>query len=246
MTKPTSIRIAMWSGPRNISTTMMRAFENRPDTSVIDEPFYAAYLKASGAPHPYREETLAAGPADWREVVRRLEAPLPAGKTVLFEKHIAYHYPDSEPLDWLASHRTFLLIRDPRRMVASFSRRSDTVAPIVDSYRVERRIHDFLSERSLACPIVDAEDIQRSPHVMLQAVCAALDIPFTGKMLAWPAGPRDTDGPWAPHWYDAVNTSTGFKPFVDTPVELPPELESAAASCSEDYRFLHERRLRAD
>lgn len=239
-----AIRIAMWSGPRNISTTMMRAFENRPDTVVMDEPFYACYLKASGADHPYREETLAAMATDWREVVASFAAPLPAGKTILFEKHIAYHYPDDEPLDWLASHRTFLLIRDPRRMVASYAQRSDAVSPIVDSYRVARRIHEFLSARGLACPVVDAADILRDPPGMLRRLCAALVIPFTERMLAWPAGPRASDGPWAPHWYDAVNASTGFKPFADAPLQLPPALDEAAAACDEDYRFLHERRLR--
>lgn len=243
MSSRTTIRIAMWSGPRNISTTMMRAFENRSDTMVMDEPFYGCYLKASGADHPYREETLAAMPTDWREVVASFEAPLPAGKTVLFEKHIAYHYPDAEPLDWLETHRTFLLIRDPRRMVASYAKRSGAVAPVVDSYRVERRIYDFLRERGVPCPVVDAADILRSPQEMLRGLCAALDIPFTEKMLSWPAGPRDSDGPWAPHWYDAVGASTGFKPLVEAPVALSPALEAAARASLGDYRFLHDIRL---
>lgn len=246
MTQSTPTRIAMWSGPRNISTTMMRAFENRPDTVVMDEPFYACYLKASGADHPYRDETLAAMATDWREVARALHAPLPAGKTILFEKHIAYHYPDSEPLDWLASHRTFLLIRDPRRMVASYAKRSGAVTPIIDSYRVARRIYEFVAGCGLDCPIVDAADILRNPEAMLRALCAALDIPFTEKMLSWPAGPRSGDGPWAPHWYDAVNASTGFKPLAEAPLNLPPGLEQPANACREDYAFLYARRLRAD
>jgi hypothetical protein len=245
MTYSAAIRIAMWSGPRNISTTMMRAFENRPDTVVVDEPFYGCYLEATDADHPYRAETLAAMATNWREVVASFDVPLPAGKTILFEKHIAYHYPDDEPLDWLAAHRTFLLIRDPRRMVASYSKKSGDVAPIVDSYRVARRIHAFLAARDMECPIVDAADVLRDPAAMLKVLCAALDIPFTDKMLAWPAGPRASDGPWAPHWYDAVNASTGFKPFVEGPAALAPELEEAAGACIGDYRFLHERRLRA-
>lgn len=246
MTNPTPTRIAMWSGPRNISTTMMRAFENRPDTVVMDEPFYACYLKTSGADHPYRDETLSAMPASWRDVVRRLNAPLPADKTILFEKHIAYHYPDAEPLDWLASHRTFLLIRDPRRMVASYAKRSVAISPIVDSYRVERRIYEFVAGSGRDCPVVDAGDILRDPEAMLRALCAALDIPFTKKMLSWPAGPRASDGPWAPHWYDAVYASTGFKPSAETAGGLAPELEEAASACRDDYEFLRTRRLRTE
>ncbi|MEX0643970.1 MAG: hypothetical protein WD076_01565 [Parvularculaceae bacterium] len=245
MSAEKTIRIAMWSGPRNISTTMMRAFENRADTVVVDEPFYACYLKASGVEHPYRAETLAAMPTDWREVRRRLDEPLPAGKSIFFEKHIAYHYPPSEPLDWLLARRTFLLIRDPRRMVASYARKSVDIAPIVESFAVERRIHDFLAKRGLPCPIVDAADVLVDPAAMMRALCGALAIPYTDRMLAWPAGPRATDGPWAPHWYDAVNASTGFKQAAEKPPDLTPALESIAGACAEDYRLLSSRRLRA-
>ncbi|HRX40385.1 MAG TPA: hypothetical protein P5072_13195, partial [Parvularculaceae bacterium] len=198
------IRIAMWSGPRNISTTMMRSFENRPDTVVIDEPFYGCYLAETGADHPYREETLAARASRWEDVIESFKAPLPPGRSILFEKHIAYHYPDKEPLDWLLDHRTFLLIRDPKRMLASFSKKYEDVAPVIDSYRVERRIHEFLKAHGRPCPVVDAADVLANPKGVLGVLCEALKIPFTEKMLSWPAGARETDGPWAPHWYDAV------------------------------------------
>lgn len=243
MHKDNAIRIAMWSGPRNISTTMMRSFENRPDAIVADEPFYGCYLKASGADHPYREEILAAQPTNWRAVVKNLQAPLPAGKSVLFEKHIAYHYPDGEPLDWLLTHRTFLLIRDPRLMVASYAKKSAEVAPIVESYAVAGRIHDFLAQNRVPCPIVDATDILNDPPGMIGALCSALGIPFTEKMLSWPAGARQSDGVWAPYWYDAVIASTGFKRPVDKAVELSPDLERASELAAKDYQFLAERRL---
>lgn len=244
MPQDNAIRIAMWSGPRNISTTMMRSFENRPDTVVVDEPFYASYLKATGADHPHRAEILAAQPTQWRAVVAQLQRPLPAGKSIQFEKHIAYHYPDDEPLDWLLDHRTFLLVRDPRLMVASFAKKSGDVAPIVDSYAVARRIYTFLGEKSLPCPVVDAADVLGDPPGMMRSLCEALDIPFTEKMLAWPAGPRDTDGVWAPHWYDAVIASTGFRQPVEKPVDLSPALERMAAAAADDYRFLASCRLR--
>jgi hypothetical protein len=240
----------MWSGPRNISTTMMRAFEARGDCHVVDEPFYACYLQASGADHPYRDATLAVRPADCKDVIRGLAASLPQGKTVLFAKHIAYHYPDDEPLDWLDRHRSFILIRDPRRMIASYARKYDDVAPILDSFRVARRIREFEAARGRPCPVVDADDVLADPPGLLRRLCAALDIPYTDRMLAWPAGPRASDGPWAPHWYDAVNASTGFRSRAAPAANSPPGLDGAlgalAALCRPAYDAFWAERLRAD
>lgn len=238
-----AIRISMWSGPRNISTTMMRAFENRADTVVLDEPFYACYLKASGADHPFRAETLAAMSSDWGEVRAHLARPLPAGKRVLFAKHIAYHYPDAEPLGWMKAHRSFILIRDPRAMVASYARKYDDVAPIADSFKVARRILGSCAANGSPCPVIDAADILADPPAMLARLCAALDIPYTDRMLSWPAGPRAADGPWAAHWYDAVNASTGFRASSEKPAALPQDLEHFAEACAPDYEFFRGRRL---
>lgn len=238
-----TVRISMWSGPRNISTTMMRSFEARGDCTVVDEPFYGCYLKSSGADHPYRAETLAALPTEWSEARAALAAPLPRGKTMRFAKHIAYHYPDEEPLDWLGEERNFILIRDPQAMVASFARKYDDIAPIVDSYRVCRRIHAFCKSAGLACPVVDAADILADPPGALAALCAALDIPYTDRMLSWPAGPRASDGPWAPHWYDAVNASTGFIKPPGAIVGLTPDHHRLAELAAPDYQYFQERRL---
>jgi len=243
------IRVHMFSGPRNISTTMMRSFENRPDTAVVDEPFYASYLARTGADHPYRDETLASQPNDADGVPRWLAGPVNTfgapDATILFAKHIAYHLADDFPLDFLLGGRTFLLVRDPRRMVASFARKFDEVEPIVGSFAAERRIFEFLSRRSRPCPVVDAADVLADPGGVLKALCVALDIPYTDKMLAWPAGPRPSDGAWAPHWYDAVKASTGFNRPVEKSVELSPPLAAIAERCRADYEFLYERRLAA-
>ncbi len=237
------IRIAMWAGPRNISTTILRSFENRPDTAVIDEPFYAHYLRESGAQHPMRDEILAAQPADWRGVVASFGNPPSGGENILFQKHIAYHYGPDLSLDWLSSHRVFLLIRDPRAMIASFRRNFDDVAPIADSLVVQRRIYDALTMRRQPCPIVDSRDVLTDPEGTLRTLCAQLDIPFTDKMLSWPTGGRQSDGVWAPHWYDAVAQSTGFRPYEEMKVDLSPVLEAIAEQCHPYYDFLHKRRL---
>lgn len=235
----------MFSGPRNISTTMMRSFENRPDTAVFDEPFYAWYLKESGAPHPMRAETLAAQPSAWNDVVDWLAAPLPGGATISFQKHIAFHFADAPPLDWLDGARVMMLIRDPAAMVASYKNKYDDVAPIIDSFKIQRRIYEALAERGAPCPIVDARDVLTDPAGMLRALCAALGIPYSDSMLSWPAGPRDSDGAWGPHWYDAVIASTGFNLYRERTIELPPPLRDIADACRDDYAFFHELRLTA-
>ena len=233
----------MWAGPRNISTTMLRSFENRPDTAVFDEPLYAAYLAASGAAHPYRAETLAEYPTTFSKAIDWIEDAPPPGADIVFCKHIAFHYPQDGDLTWLLKQRNFLLIRDPRAMVASYVKKFDDVAPIIDSYRLAVRIRAFLADAGLACPVIDAEDVLRDPAAMMRRLCAALDIPFSETMLGWPAGPRKSDGPWAPHWYDAVEASTGFNPYTPRQFDLPPDLAAAADACAGDYAALRAVRL---
>lgn len=230
------VRIAMLSGPRNISTTMMRSFENRDDCIVADEPFYACYLRASDAQHPFREETLASQSSDWRDVAEELNVR--TGADFSFEKHISFHFTFALDFDWLDGARVFHLIRDPRAMVASYKNKLDDVSPIIDSYRIQRRLY----EKNPA-PVVDAADILKAPEKTLRALCAALGMPFSEKMLAWPSGPRDSDGAWAPHWYDAVNASTGFKPYEERKIKLSSEMEAIARACAVDYEFFSARRL---
>jgi len=238
-----TIVISMWSGPRNISTTMMRSFANRPDMAAIDEPFYAEFLARTGAAHPYREETLAARPRSFDGVVDWIAQARP--EPALFLKHIAYHLPPERDFSFLRGWRNFLLIRDPRAMVASFADRFEDVTPIVRSFEIELAILNDLEAHGFPCPIVDAADILAAPEVMLRALCAALELDFHPAMLSWKPGRRPEDGPWAAHWYEAVWASTGFKPLVEKKVILSSELEAVAALAAPAYRRLHERRLRA-
>lgn len=237
------IRIAMFSGPRNISTTMMRAFENRRDTAVHDEPYYAWYLATSGAPHPMREAILRSQPTDWDAIGDKLASPATAGETISFEKHIAFHFEFAPALDWVKERRVFHLIRDPRAMIASYAKKHDDIGPILASFKVQLRILRLCEEAGVSCPVIDAADILRNPPAMLAALCNKLQIPFDTAMLSWPAGPRASDGVWAAHWYDAVENSTGFKPLVEKPLELSPEHEEMAADCGADFQFFHKRRL---
>lgn len=234
-----AVRIAMWSGPRTISTALMRAWENRPDTVVVDEPLYGFYLDRSGVAHPGRDEIMQSMPRDWREVVDQIcSAPLPAGKTVYYQKHMTHHLLPEVDRGGLAGLRHAFLIRDPRQLLASYARVRDE--PVLADLGLAQQVEIF---QRFGGPVVDAGDILRQPRAMLEALCTALGVPFDPAMLSWPAGPRPTDGVWARFWYDGVQRSTGFGPYREQTAGLPPALEPLAAQCRPFYDELSAHRL---
>ncbi len=208
----TPIRIAMWSGPRNISTAMMRAFENRADCAVIDEPFYAAYLAATGLDHPMRAEVIASQPTDWRDVVAGLLGPVPEDKPIFYQKHMTHHMLASFGREWTDACVDAFLIRAPEAVLASYAakrREKFTLDEIGLPAQLElfRRAADRLGAPP---PVIDGRDVLLDPEGMLKALCRACGIAFDRAMLAWARGRRASDGVWAPAWYDAVERSTGF------------------------------------
>ena len=235
-------RIAMWSGPRTVSTALMRSFENRPDTVVVDEPLYGYYLARTGIDHPGRDEIIATMPTDWRSVLDDLTGGrLPDGVCVHYQKHMTHHLLPEIDRAALAGLTHAFLIRDPRQLLASYARVRS--APTLADLGLEQQAEIF---RTFGGPVIDAADILRDPPAALGALCAALGIEFDPAMLSWPAGPRPTDGVWAPHWYDSVWRSTGFGPHPPKPAaeSLPAELEPLAARCQPYYDELAAHRLR--
>jgi hypothetical protein len=240
----TPLRIAMWSGPRNISTAMMRAWENRGDCAVSDEPLYAAYLAATGLDHPAREEVIANGECDPAKVVEALLGPVPGDRPIWYQKHMSHHLLPGMAHEWIHALANVLLIRDPAEVVASYVKSRATVTPEDIGLPQQARLFNELAERNGAAPLViDAGDFLRAPEAHLRTLCARLGIAFTERMLAWPAGQRDTDGIWAPHWYDAVWASTGFEPWRPREVHLEGEHARVAEACRPDYERLHAHRL---
>ena len=234
----TSLRVAMWSGPRNISTAMMRSWENRPDTDVVDEPFYAAYLEATGLDHPAREEVIASQPTDPEEVVRRLRED--GSAPVQYAKHMTHHILRDWPLDWVTEFRNILLIRDPDEVVASYVRSREACEPEDIGLLQQVRLLDALPEDP---PIIDAGDFLRDPEAYSRWICDWLGVDFTDRMLSWPVGPRKSDGVWAPYWYRAVHASTGFEPYRPREVELTGVALEAAERSRPDYARLHAARV---
>jgi hypothetical protein len=238
------VRVAVWSGPRNISTAMMRAWENRPDTVVVDEPLYAAYLARTGIDHPAREEVIASQASDVATAIASLSAPLPPGRTVHYAKHMAHHVPRDMDLRWTLDFRNVLLIRDPVEVVASYVRAREACEPDDIGLRQQRWLLDLWAERGVEVPVVDAGEFLRAPEAHLRWLCEWLGIPFSQRMLSWPPGPRDSDGVWAPHWYAAVWKSTGFLPWRPRETTLNQHDADVAEACRSIYQALYERRVR--
>jgi len=238
-------RIAMWSGPRNISTAMMRSFENRADACVTDEPFYACYLARTGVEHPMRAAVLASQPQDFATVAAAMQGPPPRrGARIWYQKHMCQHMLADDPLDWTTGLANAFLIRDPRAVVASFAKNRGTPAAFELGFERQRQIFDHVRAAAGEIPpVLDAEDVLGDPERALRALCAALAAPFDAAMLAWPAGRRESDGVWAPVWYEAVEASTGFAAASPPPAGLPPDLQAIADAARPAYEAMAAYRL---
>jgi Sulfotransferase domain len=239
------VRIAMWSGPRNISTAMMRAWGNRPDTFVIDEPFYAYYLKTTGKQHPGAHEVIASGETDWRKVIAQLTGPIPNARRIFFQKQMAHHLLPDADREWLSAVTNCFLIRDPREVIASYIKKREDPAPQDLGFMQQAEIFDFVRIRTKSAPpVIDAKDVLENPERMLRLLCEAVGVEFSESMLSWPPGIRETDGIWARHWYGEVAKTTSFQPYRRRQAEVPDRLRKIHERCRESYERLHEYRLR--
>lgn len=193
----------MWSGPRNLSTALMYSFAARGDFSVMDEPFYAPYLKKTGIKHPMHAEILAKHQTDPVTVAQACLAP--QGKPHLYMKHMPHHMIAGFPMDWAERCVNVHLIRHPARVIASYAEKWQDLT--LDQIGFVQQTNVF--ER-VGGVVIDSDNIRNNPEETLRRLCYAVDLPFDPSMLSWPAGPLLEDGVWAKHWYGAVHKSTGF------------------------------------
>jgi hypothetical protein len=241
-----TLRVAMWSGPRNISTAMMRAWENRGDCEVVDEPLYAHYLAYTGLDHPGREQVIAAGVTDWRAVATRLTGPPASGAPLMYQKHMTHHLLPHISRAWLAELTHVFLIRDPRKVLVSYIKTRANVTAADIGVLQQREIFDYVRELTgVSPPVIDAGLFLKAPEAQLRALCELLGIEFTPRMLHWPPGPRESDGIWAPHWYAQVYRSTGFEPERDSTVQVPAQYDAVIDEVMPAFEALFTRRLRA-
>lgn len=238
------MKVAMWSGPRNISTALLRSWGNRADTYVSDEPLYAFYLNRTGLPHPGAEEIIASQPTDWREVAAWLTGPIPESREIWYQKHMAHHLLPEVERDWLTGLTHCFLIRDPAEMLTSLlhvlpePRLADTGLP----QQVE--LFDWVRESTgKTPPVLGSREVLENPRRQLEALCENLGILFSSAMLHWPVGPRPTDGVWAAHWYSSVEKSTAFEPYRPKTEVVPDRFVPLLTECQALYERLWEHRL---
>lgn len=233
-----TLRLAMWSGPRNLSTALMRSFENRPDCSVVDEPLYAAYLHLTGLDHPGRDDVLRSQPTDWRVVLDELTSG-EVTTVVQYQKHMTHHLLPQMDRSLLSGLSHAFLIRDPERVLTSYAKVREE--PTLEDLGLPQQVELF---ETFGGPVVDAADVLRAPRATLTALSAAVGLAFDEAMLSWPPGPRDTDGVWAPHWYAGVHASTGFAPYSPGSGDpLPDRLQPLLERCRPYYEALAPYRL---
>ena len=241
-----TLRIAMWSGPRNLSTAMMRSFSSRGDTFVSDEPFYGCFLKTTGADHPMRDEVIAAMDCDWTSVMASLRGPAPNGSPVWYQKHMWHHMAGPVGYGDFECFTHAFLIREPERMIASYLRKRESAD--FEGFGLDRQAEFFEREADRlgrAPPVIDANDVLANPEAVLSGLCGALGIAWDPAMLSWAPGRHPTDGVWASHWYGAVEKSTGFGPPESGPVDLPDDARRLADRCRPYYERLAAHRLKA-
>jgi hypothetical protein len=239
-----AVRVAMWSGPRNISTAMMRSWGNRADTFVCDEPLYAHYLHVTGRRHPGADEVVAAGETDVAKVVAWLLGPVPQGRRVFYQKHMAHHLLPDVPRDWLREVTNCFLIREPREVLTSLVKHVPDATLPDTGYPQQAEIFDLVQRWTRGTPpVVDARDVLNGPRRVLGRLCEALDLEFTDAMLAWEPGLRETDGVWAKYWYKEVETTTSFRPYKPKDEPVPEHMRDMLRTCEQHYERLYRHRI---
>ncbi len=234
-----TIRIAMWSGPRNISTAMMRSFGGRSDCAVTDESFYGAFLEMTGLQQPMAAQVIASMDCDWDSITQTLSGPVPGEKQIWYQKHMPHQMVGPVSITDFPDHRHAFLIRDPARVAASYAVKRVTIT--VDDIGYERQLEyvDQAAQMAGKAPIfLDSADILRDPEAHLKALCEGLDIPWDAGMLKWQTGVRETDGIWASHWYNRVIETSGFGRPEEGPV---PDLDDAGQRVADESRPFYEK-----
>ncbi len=240
------IRIAMWSGPRNISTAMMRSFGSRADCTVSDEPFYGAFLKASGEPHPMAAETISAMDCNWESVLETQSGPIPHGKPVWYQKHMPHHMIGSVTIRDMPHHHHAFLIRAPERVVASYRAKNELRRAEMLGFAQLREYFDIAADKAGTAPlIIDSDTILANPEGALSTLCKRLGVEWDAAMLTWEKGPHKEDGVWGEHWYDKVNASTGFGKAPGPLPELDGEYRKVTDQCRADYDYLAAHAIKA-
>jgi len=235
----------MWSGPRNISTAMMRSWGSRSDTFVIDEPYYAHYLSQNELDHPGRDEVIQEGELDSEKVSRRLVNDTKDSCSIYYQKHITHHLLDSIDREWMKSVVNCFLIRDPKDMIISYSKVHPDLNMHLLGLEEQNEIFEYVKNvAGEVPPVIDAKDVLMNPRDILGKFCDKIGVIFSEEMLSWSRGPRDTDGNWGKYWYKNVVNSTGFNEYKPKMEEVPDRYLDLYEGCYKLYKNLHDLRIK--
>ena len=243
MNKP--IRIAMWSGPRNISTTMMRAFGNRPDTFASDEPFYGYFLKTTNTDHPMKNEVISKYQTNWSDIKDYLTGPIPNNKPIWYQKQMTQHLLANDSIEWTDKVTNCFLIRDPKDVIVSYAKIYDKMTPELLGFPQLLKVFNHTLKSSKVKPIViNSLNILKEPKPMLKTLCESLDITFTDNMLTWEVGPKEYEGIWGKHWYKQLHSTTGFIKYEKKDKTLPNSLLKLYNECNHYYKQIKEYQIK--
>jgi len=205
--------VACWSGPRNISTALMRSWSSRRDTFVSDEPFYAHYLKSTQNNHPMREKIIKHYLTDYNKIVTHLTNNIPNQKTVWYQKHMAHHINDLNNIDWIKNFENCILIRHPKDVISSYVKKNTLNHIDEIGYPQQYKIMKYLDDIGKKFIVIDSDILLKNPEKILSQWCNSIDLEFDNSMLRWKKGNHQNDGIWWSHWYDNVIKSTKFQKF---------------------------------
>ena len=237
------VKIAMWSGPRNISTALMRSFENRDDTFVTDEPFYGHYLNQSKIDHPMKNEIINNSDTSWKSISKFLIGEIPENKAIWYQKHMAQHNIFISDMSWVYELNNCFLIRNPKDVIKSYIKKFKLNSSNQLGFDQQFNLFNFLEKKGCDIIIIDSIDLLINPKYILKLLCDKLNIPFTNKMLNWPKGIRTSDGIWGKHWYNNVINTTCFNSYTESNQELPKKYHNIYHECIDYYQYLYEKRI---
>ncbi len=212
--------IFMWSGPRNLSTALMRSFENRLDTKVLDEPFYAYYLKKTNLKHPMKKEIIKSYPNSQNKIIKLITTK-PKNKEIFYQKHMTHHIIKKTKLDWAIKGYNCFLIRHPAKVINSYVKKNSLKNINDIGFKKQFEIFNKIKKNKLEFTVVNADTILKDPNKTIRMLCKLLKIRFTKKMLEWPKGGRSSDGIWSKVWYKNVEQSITFAIYKKEEIKVP-------------------------
>ena len=235
--------VACWSGPRNISTALMRSWSSRKDTYVTDEPFYAYYLKETKIKHPMYKEIIEAYQTNYSEIVNFLNDKIPDDKKIWYQKHMAHHILDLDNIEWISNFQNCILIRNPKKVIDSFSKKNELIDVEQLGYPQQYEIIKFLKKTNKPFLIIDSSDLLKNPEKLLSIWCKNININFDKSMLKWKKGNHINDGLWWKIWYGNVIKTTGFQKYEKKDITIENKYDSIYNESMKYYSYLKDAQL---